>query len=93
MNKPYVKQYNEQGLISNPIVGSYKSTEPNRRKRGELESRSKNKPFIGNKKGISLVVVQVGALSFQKYKNFIQVIKMNDSSIKRINQSQLINNK
>lgn len=90
MNKPYVKQYNEQGLVNNLIVGSYKSTEPNRRKRRELESRTKNKPFIGNKKGISLVVVQVGALSFQKYKNFIQVVKMNDGSIKRINQSQLV---
>jgi len=88
MNKPYVKQYNEQGLISNPIVGSYKSTSPNRRQRRELEY---NKPFIGNKKGISLVVVKIGALSFQKYKKVVQVVKMKDGSIKRINQSYLVN--
>lgn len=33
MNKPYIKQYNADGTISNPIVGSYLNEHPNRRQR------------------------------------------------------------
>lgn len=88
MNKPYVKEFDSKGLLLNPIVGSYKSTSPNRMQRRELQT---NKPFVGNKKGISLVVVKIGALSFQKYKKMVQVINMPDGSKKRINQSYLVN--
>ena len=88
MNKPYVKQFDNKGLLLNPIAGSYKSIGPNRKQRRELEA---NKPFIGNKKGISLVVVKIGALSFQKYKKMVQVVNMPDGTKKRINHSYLVN--
>lgn len=33
MNKPYVKEYDENGIVLNPIVGSYRTKYPNRKER------------------------------------------------------------
>ena len=33
MNKPYVKQFNDAGEITNPVTKVYKSPYPNRRQR------------------------------------------------------------
>lgn len=49
MNKPYVKQYNEDGTISNPIQGIFVNKFPNRSKRRFTAPR-----FRGNHKGVSL---------------------------------------
>ncbi len=44
-NKPYVKQYNSEGLLINPIVETYKSVFKNRRtRRAELLRPEKQKP-------------------------------------------------
>lgn len=50
-NKPYVKEFDAQGVLLNPIVGSYESKGPNRRDR-----RGKEPRFIGNGKNHRLTV-------------------------------------
>jgi len=64
-NQPYVKQFNEQGILQNPIVGSYRHKFQNRSKRREPDGR----PF-SNKKGIQLVVI--GNAKFKKHKKFVE---------------------
>lgn len=64
MNQPYVKQYDEQGLHSNPIIGKYPSTNPNRKAR-----RNKGPRFKGNHRGISLTVV--GADKFYRVRQLV----------------------
>lgn len=51
LNTPYVKTYDEKGLVSNPIIGSYPNQGDNRRAR-----RAKNSPFLNNKKHWPLTV-------------------------------------
>lgn len=58
-NQPYVKQFDEQGILKNPIIGSYRHKSPNRAKRREPEGRA-----LSNKKGIQLVVI--GNTKFKK---------------------------
>lgn len=53
MNKPYIKSYDENGVVSNPIQGSLISKLPNRKQRRYTEPR-----FRGNHKGCSLTVVE-----------------------------------
>ena len=66
MNKPYVKEYDENGKLINPIKGSYVSEFANRAAR-----RNKPNRFRGNQKGISLTVVKT-----DKYKRTIQLIQI-----------------
>jgi hypothetical protein len=87
-NLPYVKKYSEKGELMNPIEGNYKSVGKNRSQRREL---LKGSPFIGNKKGISLSIVKIGPLSFQKYKKVIQKVFLKDGSVKFINHWVLMN--
>ena len=55
INQPYIKQYNEDGEVSNPIVGSYNHlTSSNRR----IRRNNPAQRFKGNKKGCSLTVGQ-----------------------------------
>lgn len=66
MNKPYVKQFDEQGILLNPIVKSYKSNYPNRKQR-----RTKFNPHA-NIDGKMVTRVQVeykgnGKLKFIKH--------------------------
>lgn len=51
MNTPYVKQYNDDGSVANPIEGKLESKFPNRRMR-----RTRPERFRGNHKGTSLTV-------------------------------------
>jgi len=74
MNTPYVKKFNEDGTVSNPIKGSYLHSELNRKQR-----RLKPDRFISNRKGISLTVTIT-----LKYMRVIQSILLKDGIIKRI---------
>lgn len=51
LNKPYLKLYNQDGTLSNPIVGQYPTQGDNR-----AERRRKNTPFLNNKKHWPLTV-------------------------------------
>ena len=66
MNTPYVKKFDKNGQLINPIEGIYKSESQNR-----SERRRKPTRFRGNKKGISLTIVKT-----EKYKRVIQLIQV-----------------
>jgi hypothetical protein len=55
MNNPYVKQYDDNGILSNPIVGSY-ATEFPQLTRTDRRLPKQKKRFFGNGKQIPLVV-------------------------------------
>lgn len=61
MSKPYVKRYDAQGVLLNPITKHepYMSTEPNR-----AAGRMQQPRFRDNHKGISLVIV--GTTKFER---------------------------
>lgn len=69
MNEPYVKQYDKEGLLINPILdgSNYASTSPNRRRRRE-DIKGKTR-FIGNGKNFPLVVGES-----YKYEKVVQVV-------------------
>lgn len=54
-NQPYVKEYNDQGELTNPIKGSFPTADPNNSRSNRRAIKS-NSRFKGNKKGISLTV-------------------------------------
>ena len=64
-NIPYVKTFDKDGKLENPIGGFYSPAFPNRKTR-----RQKYPRFRGNNKGISLTVVKT-----QKYKRVMQLIQ------------------
>lgn len=66
MNIPYVKKFNKNGELTNPISGVYKLEFQNR-----SERRRKPTRFRGNKKGVSLTIVKT-----EKYKRVIQLIQI-----------------
>ena len=74
MNIPYKKEYNEQGILINPIQGSYLHQFPNRRKRNEEQPR-----FYGESKNHHLTVT--GKFKFLRHK---QIVKLKDGSTKII---------
>jgi len=65
-NKPYVKEYDENGNVTNEITKAnpFLAKHPNRKQRKES---MKKKRFMGNKKGISLTVLKTG-----KFRRHIQ---------------------
>jgi hypothetical protein len=65
MNKPYVKQFNENGELVNPIKGIYASVFPNRERRRRIKQAE---PFMGNSKGAKITV----SGKF-KYRRYVQV--------------------
>lgn len=68
MNTPYVKKFDKNGTLLNPIIGSYNSLEnypENRQQRRKKVSR-----FKGNTKHISLTVVKT-----EKYKRVSTLIQ------------------
>lgn len=67
INKPYVKQYDENGKVLPLVDGVYLNALPNRRQR---RSHLSNKSFSGNHRGISLTVS-----GKYKYERVTQVIK------------------
>lgn len=73
-NVPYIKQYDSNGICTNPIEKSYPSNIfPNRSSRRHLALRSTKHP-TNNKKGIRLVVTNIGKGQFVKYTMNTQVI-------------------
>jgi hypothetical protein len=64
-NMPYVKSYDAQGELINPILFSYRGYEPNRKARRAESGKTSTRPF-SNKKGIKLVVVRTGDYDFIK---------------------------
>lgn len=54
MNKPYVKQYDKNGVVLNPIIGSYNTKFPNRTNR---RSHLQKERFHGESKNFHLTVV------------------------------------
>lgn len=64
-NTPYVKQYDENGLVTNPIVGGYKNADnSNRSSRRQRDAR-----FFGNGKQYPLSVSRT-----VKYLRSIQIV-------------------
>lgn len=80
-NVPYVKQYDDKGLLSNPINGFYKNEHPNRRSRRSTLNSGR---FRGNHKGISLSVVDNGKYS-TKYERVVQLVALGNNKFKTIN--------
>lgn len=64
MNIPYVKKYDENGTLLNPINKVYKSTEPNRRER-----HSKLGRFLNNSRNNQQIVNPLG-----RFKKLIQFV-------------------
>ena len=67
MNEPYVKKYDEKGLLLNPIVKNYLHVSNNRKTRREGKQKSR---FIGNGKNFPLAVY--GRF---KYKKVLQLLE------------------
>lgn len=68
MNTPYVKKFDENGVVTNPIIGKYKNESPNRRE-NRLLTKNNGPRFTNNRKGIALTVLKT-----MKYKRLIQVV-------------------
>lgn len=70
MNVPYVKKYDENGVVTNPIRGSYLSEGENRAaRRKDLQKQR----FYGESKNYHLTVVKT-----QKYARVKQAIRCKD---------------
>lgn len=81
INVPYVKQFDADGNVTNPIDKVYLTLHHNRKaRRVDLQK----KKFRGNKKGISLTVLNNGRGS-AKYERIVQTIQLADGSTKQIN--------
>lgn len=82
MNQPYVKEYNDQGIVSNPIRGKYENLSPNRKARRS----HKNEPrFVNNRNGHKLVI----GPNF-KYRKKIQVEFDKDGKRKNVEHYVLV---
>lgn len=91
MNRPYVKQFDAEGDLINPINGYFPSKRtnkafpsgfPNRRERREALVH-KNRSF-SNKKGIQLVVTQIGREIFMKHVKKFQLVGKGNGKNKTI---------
>lgn len=78
-NTPYVKVYDENGVVVNPIVEKLETKFPNRRQRRQKPAR-----FRRQNKGINLSIV--GRFKYQRY---IQEIILPTGKIKRIEHNRL----
>ena len=76
MNVPYVKQYDDNGVVTNPIVGSYKSEGKNR---SERRKSLKKERFHGESNNHHLTVIQTA-----KYHRVRQVINCRDPKTKEL---------
>ena len=69
-NRPYVKQYDAQGELINPMpIGGFKHPFPNRRAR-----RRKLGRLFSNKKGVQLIIMPVGREYFKAVKHLQRII-------------------
>lgn len=72
MNVPYVKEYDENGVVTNPIRGSYMSEGKNRAERRKSMQKQR---FHGESNNCHLTVT-----STHKYKRVRQAIKCKDKN-------------
>lgn len=86
-NTPYVKQFDENGHLLNPIQGSYVSPFPNRQRR-KAALRPERFMNFSKKGGTNLVVK--GRMKFKKFVQEIKCIdpKTSKPATKRIYQTQ-----
>lgn len=63
INKPYVKAYGSDGLLANPIKGSYLHSSPNRKQRRRIKQKNR---FHGESKNFHLTCE--GEYSFARVK-------------------------
>jgi hypothetical protein len=76
MNTPYVKQYDKNGQLENPILTHYSQSGPNRKQRRPRKSR-----FFGNGKNTPLTLTGP-----HKYLRVRQITKDKDGKRKVIEQ-------
>jgi len=67
MNVPYVKQFDKNGVITNPIIGSYISEGENRATRRKIKQKQR---FYGESKNHHLTVVK--SLKYRRVKQLIE---------------------
>jgi hypothetical protein len=80
MNIPYIKKFDSDEKLLNPLLENYINDSPNRSERHRKPSR-----FHNNKKGIHLTIVKK-----YRYKRITQLI-ICDGGIKQINHYILCN--
>lgn len=76
MNKPYIKEYNTDGVCTNPLTASYLHRDPNRSQRRKALRKPR---FRGNNAGVSLTISNVA-----KYHRVLQTVINKDGLLKTI---------
>lgn len=74
MNIPYVKQYDDNGVILNPIIGKYVNSFLNRKDR-----RNKPTRFMNNSNSTPMVVN-----GSRRYLKSLQIVQSKNGKIKHI---------
>lgn len=80
-NVPYVKRFDENGNVTNPIVNYYVS--PNRNRRDRRAGLQKNR-FRGNKKHRDGKCNSMTVIGIDRYIRFMQVIPDGNGGVKNI---------
>ncbi|MCK9430042.1 MAG: hypothetical protein M0R17_08570 [Candidatus Omnitrophica bacterium] len=75
-NTPYVKKYDKDGQLTNPIEGNFINEFPNRRSRHELKQTYR---FYGESKNYHLTVK--GILKYHRVKQIVVDKKIGDKKI------------
>lgn len=83
MNTPYIKRYNQDGELTNPILGARLHHEANRRSR-----RSKPTRFVNNRNTFHLTVTET-----LRYKRVVQKVVCKDGSVRQVGHYVLRLNK
>jgi hypothetical protein len=86
LNTTYVKQFDENGVLTNPIPNGYGHVGSNRKARRKYLQKDR---FVGQSKNHHLTIV--GTVG--KYRRRTQVIHLPDSTTKNINHYDLVNMK
>jgi len=81
MNKPYVKMYDENGAIINPIKGKLITRFEARKQRREYLQKER---FVKNTKAYHLFIMEFSPTSILKYRRFLQLEKDKDGKRKTI---------
>lgn len=76
MNLPYVKEYDKDGIVTNPINGSYEHKFQNRSDRKKLLKKVR---FYGESKNYHLTVTKIS-----RHRRFKQIINCIDPKTKKL---------
>jgi len=82
MNVSYVKQFDKNGVVTNPIIGSYISEGENRAERRKIKQKQR---FYGESKNHHLTVIKTA-----KYKRVKQKIECKDKKGKLTGEIKVI---